>query len=65
MNYLIEYYNQINDGTILVGKELKTVLDKLIEDLDNPRYIFDEKPGNIRIEFIETFCKHTKLISIN
>ncbi len=60
MNYLIDYYECINRGEILIGKELKTVLDKLVSDLDNPRYIFDEKPGNIRIDFIETFCKHTK-----
>src|SRR5690554_6676608 len=47
-------------GNIVVGKELFTVIQSLINDMDNPRYIFDEKPGNIRIEFIETFCKHTK-----
>ena len=60
MNYLIEYYNEIEKGTIVVGKELKSVLDGLIKDLDNPRYFFDEEPGNLRILFIEKFCKHTK-----
>ena len=60
MSYLIEYYEQIKSGEIIAGKELITVLDNLIKDFDNPRYIFDTKPGNIRIEFIETFCKHTK-----
>lgn len=60
MNYLIEYYNQINKGNIVVGLELKYQLDKLICDLDDPHYKFDEKPGNLRIDFIETFCKHTK-----
>jgi phage terminase large subunit-like protein len=60
MNYLIEYYNEINNGNIIVGEELKTQLDQLIKDLDNPIYSFDEQPGNLRIDFIETFCKHTK-----
>ena len=60
MNYLLDYYNEIQKGNIVVGKELFTVIESLIDDMDNPRYIFDEKPGNIRIEFIETFCKHTK-----
>jgi phage terminase large subunit-like protein len=60
VNYLKEYYRQIQEGEILVGKELLTVLEGLIEDLNNPRYVFDEKPGKIRIDFIETFCKHTK-----
>ena len=60
MNYLIEYHRQIEDGSILVGEELKKQLDLLIQDLKNPRYVFDEAPGNLRIDFIETFCKHTK-----
>ena len=60
MNYLVEYYNKINNGEIVVGKELYAVLDGLIKDLDNSRYVFDERAGNIRIDFIETFCKHTK-----
>lgn len=60
MNYLLKYYDEIQKGNIIAGKELLTVLESLIKDMDNPRYIFDERPGNIRIEFIETFCKHTK-----
>lgn len=60
MNYLIEYYQEIKNGNIIVGDELRTELDGLINDLSNPRYIFDLKPGTIRIDFIETFCKHTK-----
>jgi phage terminase large subunit-like protein len=60
MNYLVEYYNEIENGNIIVGEELKTELDQLIDDLENPLYYFDEKPGQLRIDFIETFCKHTK-----
>jgi len=60
MNYLLEYVRQINEGSIIVGSELKTVLNGLVQDLDNPLYVFDERPGNIRIDFIERFCKHTK-----
>ena len=60
MNYLKQYYDEIELGKIKVGNELKAVLDSLISDLDNPKYFFDEKPGDLRINFIETFCKHTK-----
>ncbi len=60
MYYLVEYYEEIQKGNIVVGEELKSVLKGLIADLKNERYIFDEKPGELRIEFIETFCKHTK-----
>jgi len=60
MNYLLEYRYQIEVGHILVGEELLKQLDLLISDLDNSRYTFDETPGNLRVDFIETFCKHTK-----
>ena len=60
MNYLVKYYEEIKSGNIIVGQELKKVLDGLILDLDNPKFIFDESPGEIRINFIEKFCKHTK-----
>ncbi len=60
MNYLVEYFNEIENGNILVGLELKAELNQLIKDLHDPMYIFDEKPGQLRIDFIETFCKHTK-----
>lgn len=60
MNYLVEYQSQIEQSNILVGEELKKQIRLLIRDLDDPQYIFDENPGNLRIDFIQTFCKHTK-----
>lgn len=60
MNYLVEYYNEIKKGQIIVGNELMTVIEGLVKDLEDQRYIFDENPGNLRIQFIEKFCKHTK-----
>jgi phage terminase large subunit-like protein len=60
MNYLIEYYQKVMSNEMLAGEELKGTLRKLMDDMVNPRYDFDEKPGNMRIDFIETFCKHTK-----
>jgi len=60
MNYLIEYYQKVMSNEILAGEELKNTLRRLMDDMVDPRYDFDEKPGNLRINFIETFCKHTK-----
>ncbi|MFA5660649.1 MAG: terminase TerL endonuclease subunit [Bacilli bacterium] len=60
MSYLLEYIDQIENGNIRVGKELKTVLDKIKDDMDNPLYDYDLRPGQLRINFIEQFCKHTK-----
>ncbi len=60
MSFLLSYINEIESGRIIAGQELKSVLNGLKNDLNNPRYIYDEKPGRVRIEFIERFCKHTK-----
>ncbi len=60
MSFLLSYIDEIESGRIIAGNELKSVLNGLKSDLNNPRYIYDEKPGKIRIEFIEKFCKHTK-----
>lgn len=60
MNYLLEYYGEIKAGNIVVGQELLTVLEGLVADLENPKFVYDETDGNLRIDFIEKFCKHTK-----
>ena len=60
MSFLLAYIDEIESGRIIAGQELKSVLKRLKDDLNNPRYVYDERPGQIRIEFIERFCKHTK-----
>ena len=60
MSFLLSYIDEIESGRIIAGQELKSVLNGLKNDLNNPRYIYDEKQGRVRIEFIERFCKHTK-----
>ncbi len=60
MSYLIDYIDEIESGRIIAGEELKSVLNGLKNDLNNPSYIYDETPGKLRIDFIEKFCKHTK-----
>lgn len=59
-SYLLEYYNKIKSGEIIAGQELTLELENLVEDLGNTAYIYDTKDAEFRIEFVETFCKHTK-----
>ena len=58
--YLVAYREAIKSGEIVAGHELIKQLDRLIEDLSNPDYIYDTKDAYNRIAFIEKFCKHTK-----
>ncbi|WP_201763434.1 hypothetical protein [Chengkuizengella marina] len=59
-SYLLAYYNEIKSKEIIAGQELITQLDLLIEDLNSPAYVYDNKDAAFRIQFIENFCKHTK-----
>lgn len=59
-NYLIEYRERIRLGEIIAGRELIEELDRLIEDLKNPRYIYDTTDAYERIDFMEKCIRLTK-----
>lgn len=52
-SFLEEYYSKIKSGEIVVGAELKKELEKLIEDKNSGKYLYDIKEGHKRINFIE------------
>jgi len=62
-SYLLEYFNQARDTTnenVIIGHELMNCLKNLVEDLENPNYYYDNSEAELRIDFIETFIRHTK-----
>lgn len=59
-NYLLQYRDAIRRGEIIAGVELITELDNLINDLDDPRYIYDTREAETRIDFMENCIKLTK-----
>lgn len=58
--YLEQYREAIRSGEIIAGQELITALDQYIEDLSNPRYVYDTRAAYKRMEFMEKFVKLTK-----
>lgn len=61
MNYILQYWDGIQSGKYTVSKRVYKQYKKLVEEIKNPgRYVFDEARANRPIEFIETFCKHSK-----
>ena len=58
--YLEEYREAIRRGDIIAGLELITELDNLMRDLENPRYIYDTRDADLRIDFMENCIKLTK-----
>ena len=58
--FLEEYYQQIMDGKIIAGHELKLELSKLMEELDFDRYIYDTTDADLRMDFMENCVRLTK-----
>jgi len=59
-SWLLEYASEAAAGRILLGHELQQQLDNLLEDLENPEYTYDTSDSDLRIAYVETWCKHTK-----
>lgn len=58
-SYFIEYYKRCRRGEIIIGRELKTTLEVLIQDVFNGgEYQFALSAAHKRIEFIEKEIKH-------
>lgn len=59
-SFLIEYYKRCRGGEIVIGRELKTQLEMLIQDLlqRQDEYQFTLTGAHKRIDFIEKEVKH-------
>ena len=58
MHNLERYYEEIQRGEILVGQELRQMLDRLIDDLTT--YVYDTAEADERIDFMEHCVRLTK-----
>ena len=59
-NFLIEYRERIRKGEIIAGHELTDELDRLIEDLEDTRYVYDTTEAYERMDFMENCVRLTK-----
>lgn len=59
-NYLLAYYQAIENGSIVVGKWIKLFYRYLIEGLQKQSFFFDQKKADKAIRYIETFCHHSE-----
>ena len=57
-NYILKYYQSIQDGSAVVGKWIRLFYEYIIKGLESQQFIFDQKKANRAIKFIETFCHH-------
>lgn len=62
MNAIRKYWQQIENGDIVVCDKIRRTFEKLNTDLDNKAsiYYYSESRGQHIIDFAERFCRHSK-----
>lgn len=60
-NPVLEYWNRIEDGKIIVGKKIQKWYEYLAHRINNPdEYFYSPKRANHILEFAENYCKVSK-----
>ena len=57
-NYILEYYQGIKDGSIVVGEYIRLWYEYIMKGLKEKTFYFEQKKANKAIRFIEAFCHH-------
>ena len=60
MTYLEEYNYLIQGRHVIAGYWIKKEVENLIEDLQNPAYIYDTTEAHKRIKFMQSMCLQSK-----
>jgi len=50
----------IEDGSVTVGHWIRLLYERIISDLEEKRYFFNQKKANKAVSFFEKFCHHSK-----
>lgn len=59
-NYILDYYQGIQDGSLIVGKWIRLWYEYIVHGLEEKRFTFNAKKANKAIKFIENFCHHSE-----
>lgn len=57
-NYILSYYQAIQNGSVIVGKWVRLFFEYVVKGLQTQTFYFDQKKANRATRFIETFCHH-------
>lgn len=58
--YLEQYWELLKSGEVVAGYYLKKQVQNLINDLNDPAFIYDTTEAHKRIKFMETCCLQSK-----
>lgn len=57
-NYILEYYQGIEDGTICVGRWVRLWYQIIIKGLEDGSFLYSPKKAKAVVVFAENFCRH-------
>lgn len=57
-NYILTYYQQIKDGSVVVGKWVRLLYEFVVAGLQEGRFYYNSKKARAAVLFIENFCHH-------
>ena len=57
-NAIIEYYQQIKDGSVVVGEWIERAYEMIVRGFETKAFFYDAKKANRAVKFIEAFCHH-------
>lgn len=59
-NFLLAYYQQIEDGSVTVGRWIRLLYEWLIAGIERGDFYFNQRKANRAIKFFEAFVRHNK-----
>ena len=59
-NAILAYYQGIRDGSIVVGKWVRLLYERILDGIEDKTWFFDQRKATMPIRFIERFCHHYK-----
>lgn len=57
-NYILEYYQSIKNGKVVVGKWITLLYENIVKGIEKKEYVFDQKKANDAIEWFEAHTFH-------
>lgn len=59
-NAILAYYQSIQEGSVVVGKWIKLLYERILDGLEDKSWFFDQRKASNAIRFMEKFCHHQK-----
>ena len=59
-SYIYEYFQDIQNGTVTVGRWIELIYRYIVDGVDNGSFKFDKQKANNVIDWIEHHCFHTE-----